>query len=93
MGATVNVTTTASDVLPYAERQGWLIENKSDAAIQLIWDGTDVTASTGANPGMTLNPSQRISATTGARDKGTPWNKVSAIHSSTGNKQLSVFSW
>ena len=88
-----NVQSTASDALPYAEREGWQIENQSDVNISFVFDGTDVTSSAGANPGFTLAPGQKQAATSGARDMQTPWNKLSVIHNSTGSKVLFVSSW
>ena len=88
-----NVTASATDALPYGERQGWLIENRSDVNISFVFDGTDVTASAGANPGITLLPGARFSCTSGARDMQTPWNRLSVIHNSTGSKVLFVSNW
>ena len=68
MGKTYNVTTSATDALDYKERNGWAVENKSDVAIQVIWDGSTVTASSGSNPGWTLNVNDKLQATSGPRD-------------------------
>lgn len=93
MGKLYGVTTSATDALDYKERNGWTIENKSDVAIQLIWDGSTVTASGGSNPGFTLNVNDKLSLTSGARDMETPWARVSVIHSGTGTKNISVIEW
>ena len=88
-----NVNSSATDALAYGERQGWIIENRSDVNISFVFDGTDVTSSAGANPGITLLPGARFACTAGARDMTTAWNKLSVIHNSTGNKVLFVSSW
>jgi hypothetical protein len=94
MATTFNVTTASQVVLPYRERQGWAIQNISDATINITFDNSGVvTTSAGASPGFTLAPNEKIISTSGSRDYTSPWNAVAAIHGSAGNKVLSVQEW
>ena len=93
MGALLNVTTAAQDALAYGERQGWTIENRSDVPISFCFDGSVGTNSAGTNPGITLDPGEKWTSTSGMRDASTPWNRVSVIHNSSGNKPLFIHNW
>ena len=94
MATTFNVTTASQVVFPYKERQGWTIQNISDTTINVTFDNSGVvTTSAGASPGVTLEPQERISATSGARDYTSPRNTVAVIHGATGTKIISIQEW
>lgn len=87
----IAVATTATLVDAATERQWLMIQNQSDTAIFLSFDGTaTVTIDTGATPGIRLAPYDTIMSTDiSGRFSGNNF-PIYAIHGGTGTKNLVV---
>ena len=87
----IAVATTATLVDAATERQWLMIQNQSDTAIFLSFDGTaTVTIDTGATPGIRLAPYDTIMSTDiSGRFTGNNF-PIYAIHGGTGTKNLVV---
>lgn len=87
----IAVATTATLVDAATERQWLMIQNQSDTAIFLSFDGTaTVTTDTGATPGIRLAPYDTIMSTDiSGRFTGNNF-PIYAIHGGTGTKNLAV---
>lgn len=87
----IAVATTATLVDAATERQWLMIQNQSDTAIFLSFDGTaTVTTDTGATPGIRLAPYDTIMSTDiSGRFTGNNF-PIYAIHGGTGTKNLVV---
>ena len=87
----IAVATTATLVDAASERQWLMIQNQSDTAIFLSFDGTaTVTTDSGATPGIRLAPYDTIMSTDiSGRFTGNNF-PIYAIHGGTGTKNLVV---
>ena len=87
----IAVATTATLVDAATERQWLMIQNQSDTAIFLSFDGTaTVTTDSGATPGIRLAPYDTIMSTDiSGRFSGNNF-AIYAIHGGTGTKNLVV---
>jgi hypothetical protein len=87
----IAVATTATLVDAAFERQWLMIQNQSDTAIFLSFDGTaTVTTDSGATPGIRLAPYDTIMSTDiSGRFTGNNF-PIYAIHGGTGTKNLVV---
>jgi len=87
----IAVATTATLVDAATERQWLMIQNQSDTAIFLSFDGTaTVTIDTGATPGIRLAPYDTIMSTDiSGRFTGNNF-PIYAIHGGTGTKNLVI---
>ena len=87
----IAVATTATLVDAATERQWLMIQNQSDTAIFLSFDGTaTVTTDSGATPGIRLAPYDTIMSTDiSGRFSGNN-SPIYAIHGGTGTKNLVV---
>jgi hypothetical protein len=87
----IAVATTATLVDAASERQWLMIQNQSDTAIFLSFDGTAaVTTDAGASPGIRLSPWDTIMSTDiSGRFTGNNY-AIYAIHGGTGTKNLVI---
>jgi len=85
----IAVATTATLVDAASERQWLMLQNQSDTAIFISFDGTStVTTDTGATPGIRLAPYDTIMSTDiSGRFSGNNFS-IYAIHGGTGTKNL-----
>ena len=85
----IAVATTATLVDAASERQWLMLQNQSDTAIFISFDGTaTVTTDSGATPGIRLAPYDTIMSTDiSGRFSGNNF-PIYAIHGGTGTKNL-----
>ena len=87
----IAVATTATLVSAAKERQWMMIQNQSDTAVFLSFDGTaTVTTDAGATPGIRLAPFETILSTDIAGRFSGNNAAIYAIHGGAGTKNLAV---